>query len=1702
MTDVGALAGSKAGDKPIKRLDSMGSVTDFIEILNATVGKHFKCCICLSILGDPVMLPCNHPLCRGCAAQCLKQNQRCPQCLTAIPNLRMLQGRNKWIAEMVGSLKNCLNEVGVSLTQHAPVPSKYRDNPPPKPGAGRARARAGAGARASTGDASRTQRASASCGGSAGGRGRGEARRKGRGSSSGGGSRYISVSTGERPTPASLSDDEDAVGVPSSPLSPSLPPPPPPPPPRSQQPFVVGDLVFVDHRSWPGMNKHGGVALVTAVLDPPGSRYDVKYSVSRQSDRGVEARYVHAYAFPEETIGSRSRRGGAGRGDTRSRRHSGGGGIGSGSGSLSPRGRLTAPVIALAAGAGAARSTVTAASATAAIATSVQQPSPPRHSANHGGGHIETSDEEGSDREYSPAAAAAAAAATAFSTISSTIVIATAASSPASVGAIGGGSSLATAPVIAGLEREGEEGQGGDGDSLRRHDKGESTSDDAGEVSCQSDTGLTEEEEEVGDTHVNRGGCSSNTGVGDCGGGSSDHVYDDESGRDNDGTGDGDGGSNKNDSGAAAPVAGEPGSKYHEGRPAAANGERTERGEEVEAPAVALSPLGTPEKATGEQGTGETREEEEEEEGEEDEEDLAHDGRKLRLPTMLSEGTSVGRGATGGTAAPLSPTSRPNRPWRAMGLTAGAEKEQQSVGQRRRRDPPHSTSSSGARDPDHAGAAEGLMALLADSISSPTVARVEGKGEDLSMESASIDGGRAQTQAPSTQPPRNTLALGHSSSSIICRGDEVASAGPEQPLGALATGAARETPASPFVSPSRHSSSPKQDRDKSVAREAGSDWKDDDGDVPPVSDPMRSVSSTEVTSTDNVRTRAETPQVPAPSASSPSPLPPSRPSVSTALGWQQQTPRQAMPPPPPPSSSSPTPNASSSSSARLPPLPPPPPTPKTPAFEVGDLVSVPSRSAPGVNKEGGVAKVTLAHGDGTFDVKYIVRKGKEKGVAGAILSSYAVDDDGDSFAGGGGSGSGSASRGSGVCGSGGARDAAASGSSSSSPSSAVDAAARGGARNAGVRRTPRANKGWCSPDIAAGQANAACLNYLLGETQHQDLILDPDLGELLDPSEYSSSPIDSSSTSSASAGKARRHRESPSSGAAAAVNAEEEEKRERKNDDVTAASGREIRGGGSSMGGRGRSRGNGKRKRAVCDGDDNNDDDHDDDEFDEDGGAKEQQQQLSGDDQERCSQERRRRRHRRSGTGNTSQGSNGGTGGGSSKDVFDTAALSAESNSSADNNDAALATTTAVVDSDRGAGTVGDGSRNVFDITALSAGSDNSGDNAAVDLTTAGTDSDDRSRGGTVARVPAAAATTSDKKRGRPSGSVNALRATATATANYAGELPGTKKKSKATVAKAGVSSSPGGDGSEQGVCVSDRHGQAAGTAAAETEAGGAVVLTMSGSTPDMLAVAKSLAKSLGWAVESKYKDRVTHVVCGTVPKNAKAKVRSAKYLRAVASGKWVVTEDWLRECKRRRARVEEAAFEVSGDKKSVVPSAPTRSRLAHAEAGRPGLFHGITFHFRGEFGTTDSPPLSELEPMLLANGGRVVSTIASLFTRPAGAGAGAGGEGAGRRGSGGGSGSGGWKPRRVVIFQPSSASPAEDARALERELATLTAAEPSSQNASSESARGGGGRGGPGPDGSAVEVVKPIWLVDSVGCFGVLRPSGQHRLPTFRGES
>lgn len=49
-------------------------------------------------------------------------------------------------------------------------------------------------------------------------------------------------------------------------------------------------------------------------------------------------------------------------------------------------------------------------------------------------------------------------------------------------------------------------------------------------------------------------------------------------------------------------------------------------------------------------------------------------------------------------------------------------------------------------------------------------------------------------------------------------------------------------------------------------------------------------------------------------------------------------------------------------------------------FEVGQLVRVADRQWPGVNKEGGDARVVRVHSDGTVAVKYIINNRSESSV--------------------------------------------------------------------------------------------------------------------------------------------------------------------------------------------------------------------------------------------------------------------------------------------------------------------------------------------------------------------------------------------------------------------------------------------------------------------------------------------------------------------------------------------------------------------------------------------------------------------------------------------------------------------------------------------------------------------------------------------------
>lgn len=171
--------------------------------------------------------------------------------------------------------------------------------------------------------------------------------------------------------------------------------------------------------------------------------------------------------------------------------------------------------------------------------------------------------------------------------------------------------------------------------------------------------------------------------------------------------------------------------------------------------------------------------------------------------------------------------------------------------------------------------------------------------------------------------------------------------------------------------------------------------------------------------------------------------------------------------------------------------------------------------------------------------------------------------------------------------------------------------------------------------------------------------------------------------------------------------------------------------------------------------------------------------------------------------------------------------------------------------------------------------------------------------------------------------------------------------------------------------------------------------------------------------------------------------------------------------------------------------SRPSRGKYDKSQ-DRRGLFENTIFHFRGEFGT-ESPPRSELEPMLIVNGGIVKDTLASLFDtdneralpndddhsdhvgndrgerspqqrRPL--------------------------PRRIVLFQASASSPERDAAALSRELRALAERSTGVHGLPKDCGKIGGAW-----PGVCVEVVRPLWLVDSIGAFRALTPSDLHRV-------
>ena len=68
--------------------------------------------------------------------------------------------------------------------------------------------------------------------------------------------------------------------------------------------FAVGNIVFVKSRTWPGINKPGGVARIVKVLSEEeaegnGRKYNVSYVIGGR-EKAVEERYVSIHRPEEE----------------------------------------------------------------------------------------------------------------------------------------------------------------------------------------------------------------------------------------------------------------------------------------------------------------------------------------------------------------------------------------------------------------------------------------------------------------------------------------------------------------------------------------------------------------------------------------------------------------------------------------------------------------------------------------------------------------------------------------------------------------------------------------------------------------------------------------------------------------------------------------------------------------------------------------------------------------------------------------------------------------------------------------------------------------------------------------------------------------------------------------------------------------------------------------------------------------------------------------------------------------------------------------------------------------------------------------------------------------------------------------------------------------------------------------------------------
>ncbi|GAB1600874.1 BRCA1-associated RING domain protein 1-like [Argonauta hians] len=150
---------------------------------------------------------------------------------------------------------------------------------------------------------------------------------------------------------------------------------------------------------------------------------------------------------------------------------------------------------------------------------------------------------------------------------------------------------------------------------------------------------------------------------------------------------------------------------------------------------------------------------------------------------------------------------------------------------------------------------------------------------------------------------------------------------------------------------------------------------------------------------------------------------------------------------------------------------------------------------------------------------------------------------------------------------------------------------------------------------------------------------------------------------------------------------------------------------------------------------------------------------------------------------------------------------------------------------------------------------------------------------------------------------------------------------------------------------------------------GGPVCILPTALSRDLKVELRKLVSTINAKIVDDVYPEVTHVVIG-VNKEGLCP-RTLKYLKAILSGKWIVTLDWLRTCVEYGHQVSEEPFEIAGSSTNPFSFAPFKGRMNKLKQ-LPRLFDGCQFYFHGAF-NPPVPKKEELMNLVQQGGGQVL---------------------------------------------------------------------------------------------------------------------------------